>query len=191
MRRGEGRAICAVLLLGDLRGFTRLTERLPRASVIDVLNRWFEILEKVVVAHDGEVLKFMGDGLLAMFPMDRGREAETCSGAVAAVTAALPRLDTLVAELRRTAQIPAGYGLTLHAGTVVYGNVGGRERLDFTVIGPAVNRVSRLQEVAKRLGEPVLATSDVARLMPERFASLGSYPLRDLDGSTEVFRLTA
>ena len=81
-----------------------------------------------------------------------------------------------------------GYGVTLHAGTVVYGNVGGRERLDFTVIGPAVNRVSRLQEVAKLLGEPVLASRDVAQLLPDRFASLGAYPLRDLDGAPLSFK---
>src|SRR4051812_47251527 len=189
LRRGEGRTIRAVLLLGDLRGFTRLTEQLPSTSVIDILNRWFEILEKTVVAHGGEILKFMGDGFLAMFAIDQEREVESCCGAVAAVASALPHLDAFIAELRRTERITVGYGVTLHAGTVVYGNVGGRERLDFTVIGPAVNRVSRLQEVAKLLGEPVLASRDVAQLLPDRFASLGAHPLRDLDGAMEVFRL--
>src|SRR4051812_4799122 len=161
----------------------------PSTSVIDILNRWFEILEKTVVGHGGEILKFMGDGFLAMFAIDQEREVESCCGAVAAVASALPHLDAFIAELRRTERITVGYGVTLHAGTVVYGNVGGRERLDFTVIGPAVNRVSRLQEVAKLLGEPVLASRDVAQLLPDRFASLGAHPLRDLDGAMEVFRL--
>ena len=146
-----------------------------------------------VADHGGQVLKFMGDGLLATFSLDDGEPAATCGRALAAAAAALAAVEAINAP-RRTAGDPAmDLDIALHQGEVVYGNVGARDRLDFTVIGPAVNEASRMEQMCDRLGvHLVLSESVVAAAGPAaagRFASLGRHALRGVGEARELFTL--
>src|SRR6185312_14316044 len=160
IRRGTGDEIAAVLWSSDLRDFTRFSDRLPGARVIAVLDHVFDLQAKAIERHGGEILKFVGDGLLAIFPISADRTAAiAASEALAAATeaqTALAELDGDGASLRMV--------VALHYGTVIYGNIGAAQRLDFTVIGPAVNLVSRIEMVAKSLDLPVVVSDDFAAI---------------------------
>jgi adenylate cyclase len=161
IRRGHTDAIHAAIWLSDMRGFTKLADRLPPQALVDLLNRYFDCQVPPILAHGGEVLKFMGDGLLAIFPIGDGAEsAKVCDSALGAAHAA----RTNVAELHATASEDAGirFGLALHVGDVLYGNIGSGNRLDFTCIGPAVNLAARLEKLAGRLGRSILASQEFA-----------------------------
>jgi len=191
IRRGHSEAINAAIWLSDLRGFTTLADRLPPKELIDVLNRYFDCQVPAIDAHKGEVLKFMGDGLLAIFPIDAARPVETvCRDALAAVWETVRS----VAELRETAETPAfrdlRFAISLHVGEVLYGNIGGGDRLDFTCIGPAVNLAARMEKVARDLGRTVIASEDFARACPAAFTPLGEYPLRGFGAPRAVYGLS-
>jgi adenylate cyclase len=184
--RGDVETMTAAILFADLRGFTAMSERLPRAEVIDLLNRWFDALGDAIDAQGGEILKFMGDGLLAVFRV--GSDAGgTCGRALDAALAAHEGTLRLAAALAAEGRDPIACGLALHLGEVAFGNIGTRRRLDFTVIGPAVNHASRLQGLTKELGEPVLASAAFALASGRNLRPLGAHGLRGVAEPVEVF----
>jgi adenylate cyclase len=184
IRRGDRRHIEAAILFSDLRGFTALSERLGEADLFAALDRYFEAVVQAVRSAGGDVLKFLGDGILAIFPVDSaGSRSAACHAAMAAVERARRGLATAVAA----DGTPLIFIATLHVGQVVYGNIGSPDRLDFTVLGPAVNLVSRLEALAKQLGRPVLCSAAFAQALDAPLASLGAFPLRGVAAAQEVF----
>ncbi len=190
IRRGDGQTIAAAIWLCDMRDFTRLSENLPRDEVIRILNDFFEIMAGPVTDHGGEVLKFIGDAMLAIFPiaddLDRDR---ACRTALVAAQEALARLDQANAERRVRGEREIELGLALHTGPVMYGNIGAPERLDFTVIGPAVNLTARLAGLCRPLGRRLLASARFASPCGSELVSLGSHEMRGLAVPQEVFGL--
>ncbi|HYD98172.1 MAG TPA: adenylate/guanylate cyclase domain-containing protein [Alphaproteobacteria bacterium] len=164
IERGRGETLKAAIWFSDLRDFTALSERLSRDELLAVLNAFFERQVDAVRAHGGEVLKFMGDGMLAIFPLpEQCMPERTCTAGLEAARTAVRSLNELNVEREAEGAEPLRFGLALHVGEVMYGNVGARDRLDFTVIGPAVNLVSRLQRLTGPLGETVLVSADYAQ----------------------------
>ena len=186
IRRGDGEEIPAVIWWGDLRGSTGLAERLPRQQYLDLLNDFFECTAGSVVEQGGEVLKFIGDAVMAIFPL---RDApDSGQRALDAARMALGRIEG------RNARAPAHdskieAAIALHRGDVNYGNVGVPGRLDFTVTGPAVNEVARLEGLSKQLGRTVVASERFAALVPDALVSLGRHVLRGVSSEIEVFTL--
>jgi adenylate cyclase len=191
VQRREGQQLRAVLMATDLRGFTNLSDRLPGGELIELLDDYFDAVVSPIHEGGGEVLKFVGDGLLAIFALADGAESDMANAALAAAGDALARLDRVNrvrrADGRRTIQI----GIGLHVGTVIYGNVGAANRLDFTAIGPAVNLVCRLESLTKRIERPLLVSQDFAALCTRPLVSLGFHPVRGLGEPAEVFGLPA
>lgn len=211
IKRGDGENIPAVIWYCDLRGSTMLADTLPRTDYLDLLNRYFEAVAGAVLERGGEVLKFIGDGLLAIFPMEKvpscgaadeyyvaktdaddvemycGRAA--CSRAIEAARDALRRMAEVNAELAGAGREPLRFGLSLHLGDVTYGNVGAASRLDFTVIGPAANEAARMDNLTKELGIAVLVSEDFARFVPGTLVSVGRHGLRGVAQVREIFTL--
>jgi adenylate cyclase len=185
IRRGYVEAIRAAVWLSDMRGFTSLSERSPPQAVIERLNIYFGSQVPAILEHGGEVLKFMGDGLLAIFPIDGGQDAgAVCRRALECARAFRGR----IAELPRANDTDAiRFGLALHVGEVMYGNIGGGNRLDFTCIGPAVNLAARLEKVAAKLGEAVVASAEFAGHCPGQFRSLGEHAVAGFTAPQPVF----
>jgi adenylate cyclase len=190
IRRGDAETIAAALWFCDMRGFTELSERLPRDAVIATLNDYFECMAGPIHASGGEILKFIGDAVLAIFPikddLDRDR---VCHIALAAAQDALSDLETLNERRTEAGTDPIRIGLALHTGAVMYGNIGAPERLDFTVIGPAVNLVTRIEGLCPVLGQPLLASARFASPCGSKLVSLGRHPLRGIAEEQEVFGL--
>jgi adenylate cyclase len=188
IRRGSGEAIAAVLWSSDLRRFTQMSDQLPGESVIGILNDLFDLQAKAIVGHGGEILKFVGDGLLAIFPVTNPDEAaRTAGNALEAAQQALAALRVRSARATPAGEPPLEIVIALHYGTVIYGNVGAADRLDFTVIGPAVNLVSRIEAIAKSLDLPLIVSDDFARAHGKTLKSLGQHQLRGLDQPHELF----
>jgi adenylate cyclase len=190
--RGEVQSLEAVLFFADLQGFTALADTMPGAELIALLDDYFNCMVQPVVAHEGEVLKFMGDGMLAAFAVVLGDRAEVCAAALAAAEEVLARVDALNRERRRIDQHVASLDISLHIGRVLYGNVGSDTRLDFTVIGPAVNEVSRIEALCEPLGQALLmsqAFAEAATASRDRLVSLGRHRLRGVREETELFGL--
>jgi adenylate cyclase len=188
IRRGTGEELNAVLWSSDLRAFTARSDRLPGERMIALLNALFDAQAKAIHDHGGEILKFIGDGLLAIFPIeapDRGGDAAV--HALEAAIAALASVRELRDGLAAAGEPPLEIVVALHAGTVIYGNIGAADRLDFTVIGPAVNLVSRVEAVAKALNLPIVVTDDFARAYGKPLRSLGRHELRGLSMPHELF----
>ena len=185
IRRGSGESIAAVIWSSDMRGFTALSDRAPSERVIAILNDLFDLQAKTISKHRGEILKFIGDGLLAIFPVAQPEDAGR--SAADALAAARETIDTLQAIRADDAEAPLRIVIALHYGTVIYGNIGSADRLDFTVIGPAVNLVSRAEAIAKSLDRPLVVTDDFAAVHRGTLQSLGRYQLRGLDREHELF----
>jgi len=179
IRRGTGEEIYAILWSSDLRGFTQLYDRLSGDRIIIMLNAVFDAQAIAIESHGGEILKFIGDGLLAIFPITEGAEKGQ-----AAKRAAVRHALT---EAMLAGEPPVRMVVALHCGTVVYGNIGAAARRDFTVIGPAVNLVSRVEAVAKALDLPIAVSEAFARAYGGPLRSLGRHELRGLGGSHELF----
>ena len=188
IQRGSGETIRAVIWLCDLRGFTNLSETLPRDALIDLLNSYFGPMCDAVAAQGGEILKFIGDAMLAIFPISP--EADSAKTCVAALRAA-ERAQAALAEensRRRGAGLPQiEYGLALHVGDVMYGNIGSDTRLDFTVIGPAVNLTARIESMCRQLGRSLLLSSDFVMTGGMPAKSLGHHPLKGVAADQEIF----
>ncbi|MGF3026661.1 adenylate/guanylate cyclase domain-containing protein [Methylobacterium aquaticum] len=187
-RRGSGVTVEAAIMVVDLRGFTRISELWPRDDVIALLNDYFDAVCCPVERNGGEILKFMGDGLLAIFPLDRPDAGVATLRAADEARRAMRDLNGVRAAQGLDA---LGYGIGVHAGAVMYGNIGSRTRLDFTVIGPAVNVAARLEGLTKALDADVLVSGAFAALLdaPTALACLGSFPLRGVGEPLEVYRL--
>jgi adenylate cyclase len=192
VRRGEVSGVEAVLLYADLRSFTRFADALPGNELMALLDGCFACMVRPVGKHGGEVLKFLGDGLLAIFRIDERRRAEICASALAAASEALDLMDILAETRRAEGKDTPGLDIALHVGTVQYGNVGTDARLDFTVIGPAVNEAARIEVLCKELGQPLLmsaAFADSATSSRPHLVSLGHHALRGVREKTELFGL--
>lgn len=188
LSRGTGESIRAALLYADLRNFTALSEENEPARVIAALNAWFDRVAGAVHAFGGEVLKFIGDGVLAIFPVT-GAPAEACEQALRAVVAARAGMAHL-GSLRQEQELPPlRFGAALHLGEILWGNVGSIDRLDFTAIGPAVNLVSRLEGLCRPLGRSVLISGAIAAETETPLVSLGKHALRGIAAPCTVFTL--
>jgi adenylate cyclase len=170
IKRGDRRHIDAAILFCDLRGFTGMSERLHEADLFAALDRYFEAVVEAVRSGGGDVLKFLGDGVLAIFPVGASR-TDSCRAAFEAVAEARERLAGAAAA----DGTPLAFIATLHVGQVVYGNIGSPDRLDFTVLGPAVNLVSRLEGLAKELDRPLLCSAAFAAALDAPLASIGRF----------------
>jgi adenylate cyclase len=184
IHRGDIEEIHAAIWLSDMRGFTALADRQPPRVLIDLLNRYFDCQVPVILEHGAEVLKFMGDGLLAIFTI-AGDEAAVCKRALAAARQA----QTNIAELSRSAMPGLRFGLALHIGDILYGNIGSGNRLDFTCIGPAVNFAARIEKLAGELGRGILASSEFAQHCAGEFTALGEFTLPGFSAAQRVFGL--
>jgi adenylate cyclase len=182
VRRGSGERISAAIWSSDLRGFTAMSDRAPSEDVIATLNELFDLQGAAIAAHGGEILKFIGDGVLAIFPA--ATEAEAKQAAQHALAAAK---ETLAAMSQRTDGLRLV--VALHFGEVTYGNIGSVDRVDFTVIGPAVNLVSRIEAVAKAKDLPLIVSDDFACAYGKcaDLPSLGAFALRGLEKEHELF----
>ena len=195
IKRGAGAPISAIIWSSDLRGFTNLANRLKGPEVLAVLNEYFGLLAGAVMSHGGEVLKFIGDGLLAVFPFSSfDSEQAAAEAAFEAAAFALTELDTLNQSVDRLGDVadwrPLRSGIALHRGEVFFGNVGAPGRLDFTVIGRAVNTASRVEALSKRLERPILVTEPVAALLERPLEAMGEHSLPGVPAPVTVFAPT-
>jgi adenylate cyclase len=188
IRRGTGEAITAVLWSSDLRGFTARSDRLPERRTIAILNALFDAQARVIHDHGGEILKFIGDGLLAIFAIDDGVAARQATrAALEAATQAVEAVRHLDEDPSMAGEPPLEIVVALHVGTVMYGNIGAANRLDFTVIGPAVNLTSRVEAIAKTINVPIIVTDSFATAFEGSLVSLGRHRLRGLATPHELF----
>ena len=194
VQRGEVQSVEAVLLYADLRSFTPFADTLPGNELMTLLDGCFDCMVRPVHRHGGEVLKFLGDGLLAIFRINQRHRSEICASALAAASEALDLMDMLAGARRLEGKETPGLDIALHVGTVQYGNVGTDARLDFTVIGPAVNEAARIEVLCKDLGQPLLisaAFADSATSSRAHLVSLGRHRLRGVREETELFGLAS
>lgn len=189
--RGEAERISAALWFSDLRGFTRLVDTVSPELIMPLLNDYAGAAVAAVHAHDGEVLKFMGDGVLAIF-RDDGNLENACRAALNALKSCTKELRS-VRNQRANAGLPVtDMSVALHVGEVLYGNFGGEDRLDFTVVGPAVNELSRISGMARSVDQPAILSAAfraAAGGLREECVSLGRYALRGVEAPQELFTL--
>ncbi len=159
IRRGHTDTMHAAIWLSDLRGFTALSDRLPAETVVEILNQYFDCQVSAIRTHGGEVLKFMGDGLLAVFPIDEyvGDIQQVCARVLEAARESRSSVEAMQYPIGDTIE-RFRFGVALHVGKILYGNIGGGNRLDFTCIGPAVNLAARLEKIAGKLHRTVVAS---------------------------------
>ena len=188
VRRGEGVSLNAVIMATDLRGFTALSDRLDASEMIALLDDYFDAIASPIHERQGEVLKFIGDGVLAIFPVT-GAPAEACTAALRAVAAARAGMAHLDAVRQAQGLPPLPFGAALHLGEMLWGNIGAVDRLDFTAIGPAVNLVSRLEGLCRPLGRWVLISGTVAAETTMALMPLGEHVLRGIAAPCTVFTL--
>lgn len=188
LHRGTGETIRAALLCADLRDFTALSEATPPAMMITILDAWFDRVAGAVHAFGGEVLKFVGDGVLAIFPV-AGAPGDACEAALRAVVAARAGMAHLDGVRQAQGLPPLPFGAALHLGEILWGNVGAADRLDFTAIGAAVNLVSRLEGLCRPLGRWLLVSGPFAGEVATPLLPLGDHTLRGIAQPCAVFTL--
>jgi adenylate cyclase len=189
IRRGHTDTMHAAIWLSDLRGFTPLSDRLPAETVVEILNHYFDCQVAAIRSHGGEVLKFMGDGLLAVFPIaEHDDTAAVCGRVLQAARQSRASVDALEYRIGDATE-RFRFGVALHVGQLLYGNIGGANRLDFTCIGPAVNLAARLEKIAARLKRTVVASEAFAGLCAGAWADLGPFPIAGFAGEQRVFGL--
>jgi adenylate cyclase len=192
IRRGQLEVISAVILYADLRGFTAAADRQPRDQMVETLNCYFDCLVPCIEEFGGQVLKFMGDGLLATFPLNGRPAAEVCDRALDAAARTLERIRLLCDERAAAKDIVLDLDLVLHLGDVFYGNVGSADRLDFTVIGPAVNEASRIEALCGQHDRNLLISEVFAKAATgsaERLVSIGRVALRGVGSAQSIYTL--
>lgn len=190
IQRGTTQWIDAVICYFDLEGFTDMSQRLPGEALIAMLNEYFDLVVARIEGHGGNVLKFMGDGLLAIF--DRKALGDAPDRAVAMLRDLQQDIMELNAQRAAAGAHIMQYTIALHAGPVLYGNIGADQRLDFTVIGPEVNLGARIGGMHKSLGQSVIISQSVARDVTQsgfELISLGRYMLRGVNTPQELFTL--
>lgn len=195
IKRGDGDDIYAVIWFCDLRESTPLADSMSREDFLTLLNQFYDAMAGAVLEHDGEVLRFIGDAALAIFPIEpESDESETtltaCQKALDAAAEARRRIEVLN-ETRVLAGLPAvEFGLALHLGEVTYGNIGASDRLEFTVIGAAANEAARIESLCKVLNEKILISDRFASVCPDQYRSLGFHQLKGVVEPHEIFALT-
>lgn len=189
--RGGGETLEAVIWYCDLRGFTDLSEHLGRDSIIALLNDYFGAVGGAVTEAGGEILKFIGDAMLAIFPVARpDARAEVVGRAAQAATKAVAAIAALNEARAAAGQPPIRFGLALHLGDVMFGNIGASARLDFTVIGPAVNQAARLEGLCSTLGHTVVVSAAMAAFLPpQHLTPLGDHALKGIAAPQAVYGL--
>ena len=177
--------------MADIRGFTAIADGTPGAEVISLLDEVFEALAAPLRPCGGQVLKFIGDGMLAISPFDDATRDRTCRRALDAAAEAMRAIDRLNAARRKASKPTVAVDLALHLGEVQYGNVGAVDRLDFTVIGPAVNEVARIEALCEPLGRQVLVSAEFAAAVDAncRLSPLGCHALRGVREMQEIYGL--
>jgi len=191
VERGSVETVRAVVWFADVRGFTTIADKRPGLIVIELLNAIFETLTSSLRARGGQVLKFLGDGMLAIFPFVDATQDETCSQALDAAAEAVAGLERLNGLRQEAGKPIAAVDLALHLGEVLYGNIGAVDRLDFTVIGPAVNEVARIETLCEPLGRKVLLSAELAAVVGDRrrLEPLGYHNLRGVGEPREIYGL--
>ncbi|RLA10454.1 MAG: hypothetical protein DRQ59_11870 [Gammaproteobacteria bacterium] len=193
IRRGDREDIRAVIWFCDLRGSTPLAQAMSRDEFLACLNEFFDCVAGAVLEHGGQILRFIGDAALAIFPIenepdDTGLQA-SCTRAIAAAHEASARMKSYNARRVKESKQELGYGIGLHVGEVSYGNIGTGNRLEFTVIGEAANLAARIESLCKSLDEPVLLSAAFATCKPDEVVSLGEHTLKGIDAPQEIFAL--
>ena len=191
VKRGAGTTVSGVIWFCDLAGFTAMSETLSRDELTSLLNQYFDAMAAPVEEHGGTVLKFIGDGMLAFFPLSSKTQErrEVCASAASAARHACANIAGLNNKRNEEAKEPLAFGIALHIGEVMYGNIGAARRLDFTVIGPAVNYAARLEALSRTVGHSVIVSSEFAGMLPMKSSALGSYLLSGIEGEQEVYAL--
>jgi adenylate cyclase len=198
INRGDGEDIHAAIWFCDLRDSTRMAEAMSREAFLAILNDFFDCMAGAVLDHGGEVLRFIGDAALAIFPtgkvssaVERGccETQAACHAALAAVVDAQARMQALNRRRTQKGEPPLHFGLGLHMGDVMYGNIGVPGRLEFTVIGAAANEAARLEGLCKPLNRSVLISGEFEHCIPGDLLSLGSHSLRGVSAPQEIFTL--
>ncbi|MGI9487524.1 MAG: DUF427 domain-containing protein [Geminicoccaceae bacterium] len=191
IKRGDGEDVHAVIWFSDLRDSTRLSETLPRATYLALLDDFFDAMAGTVMDHGGEVLKFIGDAVLAIYPIDdpTSKQPAASTNAIEAARDAERRMAKLNEDRQAEGRPRLGYGISLHRGDLTYGNIGSSGRLDFTVIGPAVNQAARIQEMCKALDVPILLSAAFADSFCGKVLSFGEHELRGIEAKQELFTL--
>ncbi|WP_051631201.1 adenylate/guanylate cyclase domain-containing protein [Afifella pfennigii] len=179
IHRGDGETIPSIILYSDLRNSTAFADRMPRSDYITLLNAYFDCIAGAIEEEGGDILNFIGDAVIAIFPLDTwASEREAAEAASRAVEKGFVRLAELNAERRAAGADRLDYGVGLSRGNVMFGNIGTASRLSFSVIGPIVNQVARIQAMTKALGVPALAVQKVAGHAPDHWTPLGEHTLR-------------
>jgi adenylate cyclase len=193
VKRGDGQVIRAILWFSDLRQSTTLAETLPREEFLNMLNDYFDCTAGAVLDNGGEVLRYIGDAVLAIFPVG---ESFTCietlqaaQNAERAIHSAFERLDILNAQLNQKHVSPIQCGIGIHVGEVMYGNIGTHARLEFSVIGSSANEAARLESMTKELQVPVVVSNQFCELHGGQWKSLGEHTLRGFKNKRELFTL--
>jgi adenylate cyclase len=191
VQRGSVESIRAVLWYADIRGFTSIADKTAGTVVIELLDEVFEVLTASLRQRGGQVLKFMGDGMLAIFPFADGTQDETCRNAIDAALEGMHALDRFNGVRCEAGKPNVEVDLALHIGEVLYGNIGAVDRLDFTVIGPAVNEVARIETLCEPLGRKVLVSAELAAAVSDagRLQPLGHHSLRGVRRPRAIFAL--
>jgi len=190
IRLGDIQQMRALVWYSDLRDSTRLAETMVSADFLELLNVYFELAARPIIAAGGEVLSFIGDAVLAIFPVaDDAQLPELAQRALAALQGSLVVTDRTNAERAQTGREPIRYGVGLNIGPMAYGNIGVPERLAFTAVGPTVIEVARIEKLTKKLGARVLATREVASFAPQLWRSMGEHPLEGVELRQELFGL--
>ena len=196
IRRGYANTIDAAIWMSDMRGFTTLADQLAPQTLLDLLNRYFDCQVPSIVDQGGEILKFMGDGLLAVFLLDPGgaNAKKACNAALSAAREARVAVARLSRRLASRGVLAFGlqslrFGVALHLGQVLYGNIGSKNRLDFTCIGPAINLAARIERLTSKLGRTILASDEFARQCPSEFVAVGEFDLPGFATTRNVFGL--
>ena len=188
VQRGDADVINAALWFSDLRDFTHFTENLPAQQVLEMLNEYFEFVAAAVTARGGEILRFIGDAMLIVFPIDDDMcRATACNAAIDSAIDAQSTLASLNHQRRRHGQPEIKFGVGLNVGEVVYGNVGAPNRLDFTVMGPTVNRTARLESLTKTLDCNILFSKEFSELIDVPSSYLGLHEMKGIAEPQAVF----
>ena len=198
IKRGDGEKIDAVIWFSDLRESTRLARSMSETSFLATLNEFFDCMAEPILDHGGQVLRFIGDAALAIFPVsDANKRPNPCSmtseqareNALAAALDVCRHMRELNRERQTKSLEPLGFGLALHMGQVTYGNIGTQKRLEFTVIGDSANLAARIESMSKVLGESVMISHSFAQHFPDRFKSLGQHRLEGIEDLQEIYTL--
>ena len=192
IKRGDCETVHAVIWYSDMRHSTTMAESMPVEDFLAAVNAYFECTAGAVLEHGGEVLRFIGDAVLAIFPIRQGGASagEACGAALAAARQATEMMDRVNRTRADVGEEQLAFGLGLHVGDVMYGNIGVPQRLEFSVIGRAANEVARIEDLTKPSGHPILASEEFVRHLPFTPPSLGKHDFRGVLHPIEVFTLS-